>query len=124
MSIIPALPISVRKPAAPTWSLVTDNKNHSIKFYSQTLNRDSESYRQKHYRAHWQPLWAILGLVLCSLLMLFSGWAAIYDLAAKSKNVSRADSIVDLIAAYLGVSPLFPLQPPSDPPSPHPLHNH
>ncbi|KAI4218845.1 MAG: hypothetical protein L6R36_008721, partial [Xanthoria steineri] len=74
----------------------------AIKFYSQTLNRDSDSYRQKHYRAHWQPLWAILGLVLCSLLMLFSGWAAIYDLAAKSKNVSRADSIVDLIAAYLG----------------------
>ncbi|KAI4244030.1 MAG: hypothetical protein L6R42_010584 [Xanthoria sp. 1 TBL-2021] len=74
----------------------------AIKFYSRTLSRDSVFYRQKHYRAHWQPLWAILGLVLCSLLMFFSGWAAIYDLVAKSENVNRADSIVDLIAAYLG----------------------
>ena len=35
--------------------------------------------------------------------MVFSGWAAIYDLAARSPGVNRADSIVDLIAAYLGV---------------------
>lgn len=59
--------------------------------------------------------------------MLFSGWAAIYDLAAKSKNVPRADSIVDLIAAYLGVRPLLPIftnpsspQLPSSPASLHP----
>ncbi|KAL8838574.1 MAG: hypothetical protein Q9176_004971 [Flavoplaca citrina] len=81
----------------------------AIKFYKNTLNRDSDYYRQKHYRAHWQPLWAILGLVLCSLLMIFSGWAAIYDLAAKSKNVPRADSIVDLIATYLGPFLFFTL---------------
>ncbi|KAL8732602.1 MAG: hypothetical protein Q9166_002575 [cf. Caloplaca sp. 2 TL-2023] len=74
----------------------------AIKFYKRTIDRDSPGYRKKHYRAHWQPVWAILGLVLCTLLMLFSGWAAIYDLAAKSPGVSRADSIVDLIATYLG----------------------
>ncbi|KAL8896053.1 MAG: hypothetical protein Q9192_003295, partial [Flavoplaca navasiana] len=81
----------------------------AIQFYKKTLNRDSDFYRQKHYRAHWQPLWAILGLVLCSLLIIFSGRAAIYDLAAKSKNVPRADSIVDLIAAYLGPFLFFTL---------------
>ncbi|KAL8875513.1 MAG: hypothetical protein Q9198_006140 [Flavoplaca austrocitrina] len=41
--------------------------------------------------------------------MIFSGWAAIYDLAAKSKNVPRADSIVDLIATYLGPFLFFTL---------------
>ncbi|KAL8810969.1 MAG: hypothetical protein Q9223_001992, partial [Gallowayella weberi] len=74
----------------------------AIKFYKHTLDRDKDTYREKHYRAHWQPLWAILGLVLCTLLMIFSGWAAIYDLVAKSPGVNRTDSIVDLIAAYLG----------------------
>ncbi|KAL8911327.1 MAG: hypothetical protein Q9171_003492 [Xanthocarpia ochracea] len=74
----------------------------ALKVYKRTLNRDGKGYREKHYRAHWQPLWAILGLVLCTLLMIFSGWAAIYDLAARSPGVNRADSIVDLIAAYLG----------------------
>ncbi|KAL8686801.1 MAG: hypothetical protein Q9218_006857 [Villophora microphyllina] len=55
-----------------------------------------------HYRAHWQPLWAILGLTLCTLLMVFSGWAAIYDLCAKSPGVDWRDSVVDLVASYLG----------------------
>lgn len=36
--------------------------------------------------------------------MLFSGWAAIYDLCAGSPGVDWRDSIVDLVAAYLGVS--------------------
>lgn len=57
-----------------------------------------------HYRANWQPLWAILGLVLCTLLVVTQGWAAIYDLCAASPGVSKEDSIVDIIAAYLGVS--------------------
>lgn len=43
--------------------------------------------------------------------MFFSGWAAIYDLVAKSEKVNRADSIVDLIAAYLGVRSPVPLSP-------------
>lgn len=81
------------------------SQKSSIKFHKKTLDRNGPSYRKKHYRAHWQPVWAILGLVLSTLLMVFSGWAAIYDLVAKSPGVNRADSIVDLIAAYLGVSP-------------------
>ena len=36
--------------------------------------------------------------------MIFSGWAAIYDLVARSDGVNRRDAIVDLVAAYLGVS--------------------
>lgn len=73
-------------------------------FYYRIMDRDGPSYRQNHYRAHWQPLWAYLGLLLCSLLMIFSGWSAIYDLVVRSEGVKRRDSIVDLVAAYLGVS--------------------
>lgn len=74
----------------------------AMTFYHRIMDRDGPSYRQKHYRAHWQPLWAYLGLLLCSLLMVFSGWSAIYDLVVKPKDVNRRDSIVDLIAAYIG----------------------
>ncbi|KAL8664374.1 MAG: hypothetical protein Q9202_003063 [Teloschistes flavicans] len=76
----------------------------AIKFYKRTIDRDSQSYRVRHYRAHWQPLWAILGFILCTLLMLFSGWNAIYNLYAKSPGVNWRDSVVDLGASYLGVS--------------------
>ena len=76
-------------------------------FYHRIMDRDAPAYNQNHYRAHWQPIWALLGLFLCSLLVLTGGWAAIYDLVAKSKGVSRRDSIVDLIAVYVGVSILI-----------------
>ena len=73
-------------------------------FFHRTMDRDKPSYRQNHYRAHWQPFWAYLGLFLCSLLMIFSGWSAIYDLIVRSQGVKTRDSIVDLVAAYIGVS--------------------
>ena len=72
--------------------------------YKEIIYRDGKVYREKHYRAHWQPLWAYLGLLMCSLLMISGGWAAIYDLVVGSPGVDRRDSIVDLVAAYLGVS--------------------
>ncbi|KAL9608804.1 MAG: hypothetical protein Q9167_006377 [Letrouitia subvulpina] len=75
----------------------------AMNFFKDIINRDSDLYKQNHYRGHWQPLWAILGLVLCSLLMIFSGWSPIFDLVRGSKDVKREDSIVDLIASYLGV---------------------
>lgn len=74
-----------------------------MRLYPSTINRDGPEYQKAHYRAHWQPLWAYLGLVLCGLLVLTQGWAAIYDLCVRSPGVSREDSIVDLVAAYLGV---------------------
>ena len=80
------------------------NKNPRMAFHHVIMNRDGSAYKSNHYRAHWQPLWAVLGLLLCSLLMLFSGWSAIYDLVARSKGVERRDSIADIVAAYLGVS--------------------
>ncbi|KAI4167688.1 MAG: hypothetical protein LQ343_007007 [Gyalolechia ehrenbergii] len=79
----------------------------AIKFHQRSINRNSDKYREKHYRAHWQPVWAILGLTLCTLLMLFSGWAAIYDLCARSPGVDWRDAVVDLVAAYLGVKLLI-----------------
>ena len=75
-----------------------------MKYFPNTINRESEAYISRHYRAHWQPLWAYLGLVLCSLLVITSGWGAVYDLCAKTNGVTKEDSIVDLTIAYLGVS--------------------
>ena len=75
-----------------------------MKLFPRTIDRDSDTYKSNHYRAHWQPLWAYLGLVLCVLLALSSGWGAIYNLCAKTKGVTKEDSIVDLLTAYLGVS--------------------
>ena len=81
-----------------------------MKFFPNTIDRNRSYYKAKYYRAHWQPLWALIGLVSCTILMLFFGWNAIYDLCAKSKGVSKEDSIVDLITAYLGVNAHFPVQ--------------
>ena len=75
-----------------------------MKLFPRTINRNDENYREKHYRARWQPLWAILGLVLCTLLVVTQGWTGIYDLCAASPGVSKEDSVVDIVAAYLGVS--------------------
>lgn len=75
----------------------------AIKYYKRSINRDSAVYRDRHYRAHWQPVWAILGLVLCTLLVVFSGWTAIYDLCARSPGVDRGDAVVAVVASYLGV---------------------
>ena len=72
--------------------------------YKEIMYRDGRTYKEKHYRAHWQPVWAYLGLLLCSLLVVSGGWAAIYDLVSGSPGVKRQDSIVDLVAVYLGVS--------------------
>lgn len=83
--------------------------NHSMKLFPNTIDRNKSYYKEKHYRAHWQPLWAIIGLVICTILMLSFGWAAIYDLCARTKGVTKEDSVVDLATAYLGVtlSPIY-----------------
>lgn len=74
-----------------------------MKLFPNTIDRNKQYYRDKHYRAHWQPMWAMIGLVLCTILMLSFGWAAIYDLCAKTKGVTKGDSIIDLATAYFGV---------------------
>ena len=75
-----------------------------MKLFPMTINRNDDHYRKVHYRARWQPLWAILGLVLCVSLVVTQGWTGIYDLCAASPGVSKEDSVVDIVAAYLGVS--------------------
>ena len=77
--------------------------DYSMRTFPNIIDRNEPCYKDKHYRAHWQPMWAIVGLVLCTTLMLSSGWSAIYDLCAKTKGVTKEDSIVDLATAYLGV---------------------
>ncbi|KAI9751513.1 MAG: Cationic amino acid transporter 2 [Lichina confinis] len=83
-------------------------KNHS-------LSRGSDLYKDKHYRAHWQPGCAIFGLVACVLIVIFSGWPAIYLLVAgeDSENAVRKLEpgrklkpsryfVADIVGAYSG----------------------
>jgi amino acid permease len=75
------------------------------------LSRNELPYTSLYYRGHWQPLCAYVGLVGCTLLVLFSGWVPIYILAARGKFggyndlSSNTALIVQLLGAYSGVSP-------------------
>jgi len=75
------------------------------------LSRNEVSYTSLYYRGHWQPLCAYVGIVGCTLLVLFSGWVPIYILAARGKFggyddlSSNTALIVQLLGAYSGVSP-------------------
>ena len=75
-----------------------------MKYYPNSINREEPVYKERHYRAHWQPLWASIGLTLCILLIIFSGWNAVFDLCNRSVHVPTRDSVVDLVFTYLGVS--------------------
>ena len=57
-----------------------------------------------YYHAHWQPLWAILGLILCVMLVIVGPWNAIYDLVSEPTDVPTRELIVDLVFSYIGVS--------------------
>ena len=75
------------------------------------LSRNEPPYTSLYYRGHWQPLCAYVGLVGCTLLVLFSGWVPIYILAARGKLggyddlSSNTALIAQLLGAYSGVSP-------------------
>jgi hypothetical protein len=75
------------------------------------LGRDSDEYKTNYYRAHWQPACAITGLVGCTLVVLFSGWPAIYllkqrnTMSTASNLKNTLDLIGDIIGAYSGVRP-------------------
>ncbi|MCJ1379437.1 Cationic amino acid transporter 2 [Xylographa soralifera] len=68
------------------------------------FSRDDDVYRRRHYRAHWQPLCAIFGLVACLLIVLFSGWPAIYLLHTGVPSTIKPTSylIADVVGAYVG----------------------
>ncbi|MCJ1417616.1 Cationic amino acid transporter 2 [Xylographa parallela] len=68
------------------------------------FSRDDDLYRRRHYRAHWQPLCAIFGLVGCLLIVLFSGWPAIYLLHIGAHPSIKPTSylIADVVGAYVG----------------------
>jgi amino acid transporter len=77
--------------------------------------RDSKEYINKHYRAHWQPLCAIFGLFGCIMIVIFSGWPAIYLLSAgeaflTENRLKPKDYLAaDVVGAYSGVSEFFPV---------------
>ncbi|KAI9800303.1 MAG: Cationic amino acid transporter 2 [Piccolia ochrophora] len=75
---------------------------------NEVFSRDDPTYKKKHYRAHWQPLWAIFGLFACTMIIIFSGWPAIYLLCEKGNLDPRIrlkhDKLLaaDIIGAYSG----------------------
>lgn len=69
---------------------------------SDSLNRKSPEYQKMYYRAPRQPAWAYVGLILCSLLLLFNGWHTIYKINRGTIDASNAAA--GLIGAYGGVS--------------------
>lgn len=64
------------------------------------LSRDDEEYKQKYYRPHWQPFWAYTGLVGCTLIMVFSGWPAIYILRQRRYLATGAELKPDHLLAW------------------------
>lgn len=100
------------------WSMCQVNSIPRLTLHDQSearlIWRDSPTYRGKHYRGHWQPLCAILGLVACIAIIIFSGWPAIYllrardSLSTKDKLKSKGDLGADVVGAYAGVSACAP----------------
>ncbi|KAF2803245.1 uncharacterized protein BDZ99DRAFT_453470 [Mytilinidion resinicola] len=74
----------------------------------QVYSRDRPPYTTKHYRAHWQPWWAYVGLIGSCLIVFFSGWPAIYilnsrhHLTADKQLKTNVQLAADLIGAYAG----------------------
>ncbi|KAG9230141.1 amino acid permease/ SLC12A domain-containing protein [Amylocarpus encephaloides] len=76
--------------------------------HSEYLDRDSDEYQQRHYRAHWQPLCAIFALFGLIMVILSSGWPSIY-LLIKRNSLSTKDQLkspsrlaADVVGAYSG----------------------
>jgi hypothetical protein len=69
---------------------------------SDSLNRKSPDYKQMYYRAPRQPFWAYVGLIFCSLLLLFNGWHTFYKINRGTIHASHATA--GLIGSYGGVS--------------------
>jgi yeast amino acid transporter len=77
------------------------------------FSRDHVLYKTHLFRGHWQPGIAIIGLVGTCFIVAFSGFPAIYLLAARGHlrhpdNYKTAGLLVaDVIGAYIGVSLTF-----------------
>ncbi|KAF2193405.1 hypothetical protein K469DRAFT_651793 [Zopfia rhizophila CBS 207.26] len=69
-------------------------------------SRDDPPYTDRYYRAHWQPLCAIFGFCGCVMIVLFSGWPAIYIISQRSSSDDGLKSngllAADLVGAYSG----------------------
>lgn len=71
------------------------------------LSRNEKIYKKKHYRAHGQPIWAWIGLIGSSLIVIFTGWPPLYILSSRRKvredDLKPDDDLAwDLVGAYVG----------------------
>jgi hypothetical protein len=95
-----------------TQNLIFDFRSLTLhqKSKAKLIIRDSAPYKAKHYRAHWQPFCAWVGLVGCIAIIIFSGWPAIHvlrtwdSLTERDKLKSKGSLGADVAGAYAGVS--------------------
>jgi hypothetical protein len=95
-----------------TQNLIFDFRSLTLhqKSKAKLIIRDSAAYKAKHYRAHWQPVCAWVGLTGCIAIILFSGWPAIHllrtwdSLTERGILKSKGSLGADIAGAYAGVS--------------------
>ena len=73
------------------------------------FSRNDPRYIRDLFKSRWQPLFAYIGIIGCSIVILFSGFPALFILGARSSltdvsNLKKAEALVwDVIGAYFGV---------------------
>jgi hypothetical protein len=67
------------------------------------FGRNVPSYEERYFRARRQPFWSLVVLGGCLLLILTSGWTAIYQLPSVSETGAKEELVIEILGAYLGV---------------------
>jgi amino acid transporter len=73
------------------------------------FSRNDSRYIRYLFKSRWQPLFAYIGIIGCGIVILFSGFPALFILGARSSltnvsNLKKAEALVwDVIGAYFGV---------------------
>jgi amino acid permease len=67
----------------------------------QYIDRDSEEFKKRFYRSRLQPLLAYIGIIGCSLFILFNGWETFVLIARR--RITAKEAAIQLISSYLGL---------------------
>lgn len=72
------------------------------------FSRNDPRYIRYLFKSQWQPLFAYIGIIGCGIVILFSGFPALFIIKARSSltdvsNLKKAEALVwDAIGAYFG----------------------
>jgi amino acid transporter len=72
------------------------------------FGRKDTNYKRYLFKSRWQPLPAYIGIVGCTIVVIFSGFPALFILGAEPKNSTtlkdKTALLLDLVGAWFGVS--------------------